>query len=481
MSRRWRTGIIGLGLHLSATAALAAAAAPAQTAALSLTQVLDSSARHYPDVVAVIAERRGAAGKLESTLGDFDLVFEVESRSRLSGFWDGRSIIATARQPLRRWGGSVYGSYELSSGEFPIYEDEYFTNTGGRLKVGMMFSLLRDRSIDARRFELTDARLALRAAELEVLMVRLGVQHRAIEAYWRWVIAGRQRAVYAELLDIALAREEALSRQVARGARAEIDLTENRRNITRRRSLSISAQAELRRAANRLSLYYRDAGGAPLIPDPEQIPPASGPQLSPAEPDPLPPALSQRPELRQLRVAAERARQRIDLSENALKPRLDLALEVAEPFGTVGPGGPSRDTTDTIVGLTLTVPLERRAARGTLQAFRAELESLRARQRGLEQRLQMEMLDLLLELDAAAQLAALASLEVEQAEALARAEQRRFDSGASDFFLINLREETAADARISALQADLRWRLARAEYDTATMNVERLGLPVDAP
>ena len=51
-----------------------------------------------------------------------------------------------------------------------------------------------------------------------------------------------------------------------------------------------------------------------------------------------------------------------------------------------------------------------------------------------------------------------------------------FELGAGDFFLINLREESAADARVRAIRADLNGRLAAASYNAATMNLEELGL-----
>ena len=49
----------------------------------------------------------------------------------------------------------------------------------------------------------------------------------------------------------------------------------------------------------------------------------------------------------------------------------------------------------------------------------------------------------------------LAELEVEQSETMRDAEVRRFASGASDFFLVNIREETAANALIRYHLADL--------------------------
>lgn len=448
---------------------------------LALETVLATSARYVPTVLQSLAERQGAEGRVTAAEGAFDLVFDSGSFDRTSGYYNGRRIGAEAAQPIGPFGASVFGGYDVSRGDFPTYEDEYYTNEGGRLKAGVLFSLLRDRTIDDRRFGVADARLALEAAELDLLLTRIGVQQRAVGAYWRWVATGHQLQVYEDLLEIALKREAGLERQVDSGAVAAIALTENRQNITRRRALTVAAGASFRQAANQLAFYYRDADGQPLTPERDQLPqatPIDGVDaqrlsITPAE---LTAVLERRPELRLLRTSMERAERRIALQKNATQPRLDLRFEVKEPLGGIGDGGDSRDTTETIVGMTLSFPLQQRQARGALAESRAEMEALRQQRRSLADRLEREMIDVLLELEAAREVAALAALEVEQARVLMDAERRRFASGASDFFLVNVREQTAADARIRFLQAELKRHLAQAEYDAATLDLRRLGL-----
>jgi outer membrane protein TolC len=454
---------------------------PGRDGTLTLETVLATSARYVPAVMQSLAERQGAAGRVTAAEGAFDLVFDGGGFDRTSGYYNGRRLGAEVVQPIGPFGASVFGGYDVSRGDFPTYEDEYYTNEGGRLKAGVLFSLLRDRTIDGRRFGIADARLALEAADLDVLLTRIGVQQRAIGAYWRWVAAGHQLQVYEDLLEIALVREEGLERQVQSGAIAAIALTENRQNITRRRALTVAADASFRQAANQLAFYYRHTDGQPLTPERSQLPsaiPTEGsdtghPLVTPAE---LTAVLVRRPELRLLRTSMERAERRIALQENATQPRLDLRFEVKEPLGSVGEGGDSRDTSETIVGMTLSFPLQQRKARGTLAQSRAELEALRQERRSLEDQLEREMIDVLLELEAAREVAGLAALEVEQARVLMDAERRRFASGASDFFLVNIREQTAADAQIRFLQAELKRHVAQAEYDAATLNLPQLGL-----
>jgi outer membrane protein TolC len=346
--------------------------------------------------------------------------------------------------------------------------------------VGVLFSLLRDRTIDNQRFGVMDARLAVQEAELDVLLTRVGVQQRALNAYWRWVAAGRQLSVYNELLQLALDRESGLRQQVQDGSRAEIFLTENAQNITRRQSLVLNARRDFRTAAYELSYYYRDATGATVTPEPQRLPTVD--QLARREIkaetalDNFAATLERRPELLLIDTALERARNRIALSENEMKPQLDLNFEYAYGLGDQGNGGPSKDSEDAIVGFTISVPLERRYARGRLAQARAKRDALEFERQRLEDQIELELRNILLDLDVARELAELAEREVEQAEVMRLAERQRFQEGASDFFLVNLREEAAANARIRFYAALREARIARSNYDAATVNLDTLGI-----
>lgn len=455
-------------------------AVPHAAAALLPEEVLAASEQHFPAILKALAERQAAVGRVTESLGAFDLVFNADGFDRLAGFYDGVNVGGTVIKPLRPFGAKIYGDYSVSNGDFPIYEDEYFTNNGGTAKLGVLFSLLRDRDIDQRRFGEIDAQLALQQADLEVILTKVGVQQRALNAYWRWVADGQQLAVYENLLSIALDREKGLEREVSSGRRAEIFLTENKQNITRRRTLATSARRDFRVAANNLAFYLRGQDGEPQQPPAQRLPSES--QLNAMPVPPLPSSLNvattleRRPELRILQTGAERALQKLALSENELKPRLDLNMELAEGFGSLGEGGASRDGTDAVVGFTFSVPLERRQAKGRITQARAQLESLRQEQRRVEDQVEIELQNILLELDIARQLMALAETDVRLSETMRLAELRRFEQGASDFFLVNIREETAANARIAYFTALQRTRAAQANFDAATVNLARLGI-----
>ncbi|XUU60802.1 TolC family protein [Erythrobacter sp. HA6-11] len=445
--------------------------------------VLKSSAQWAPAILASVEREAAARGDQITAAGAFDLVFKADAFSRVTGFWSGSVLEAEARQPLAGLAGEIYAGYRISDGRFPIYEDEYFTNSLGEFKLGALFSLLRDREVDDRRFAIEDTRLAVDQAGLDVLLTQLGVQHEALKVYWRWVTAGRELAIYEDLLDIAQTREAGLTRQVARGAMPEIAVVENRQNILLRRRLVTEAERRMVTAENNLSLFLRDESGQMTpanrdqLPQAAEVPAQSG--FGQIVETPLSQLIEQRPDLARLGLGIERARNEVALRQNDLQSRLDFNVELSRDIGSIAEGGRSRDSTDTVVGLRFTVPLQRRAAKGRIQRAEAELREAEFREQQVSEQITLEIKNILVDLEAALLLSRLASEEVEQSELMVQAEQRRFALGAGDFFLVNLREQSAADARIRSVRAELAARLAEAGFNAATVNLERLGLSPD--
>lgn len=460
------------------TLGAAQSATPTNVGELTLQEVLAASAQHFPGILEAQAKRREALGEIEIAEGGFNLDLDADSSSYASGFYDGQVLRGKITQPLRAFGANVYGQYQVSDGDFPIYSDQNFTNRGGTAKAGVILSLLRDRDIDQRRFAEMDAGLIVEQADIDVLLTQIEVQRDAASAYWRWRAAGQQLAVFEELLQNAEARDAALVREVGSGARAEIFITENQQNITRRRSLVAQARRDFLMAANRLGFYLRDESGVPNLPDEQRLPqgmqaPAGVP---PRSLDSAEGVLSARPELLRLETDIRRAGNRLRLRRNALKPRFDVSLEIAEGLGGVGEGGVSRDRTDTIVGFQFSVPIQRSEARGRVAQAEAQLDALQLKRQQVQERIALELEGIVMVLMFAEQLAALAADEVSQSQQLEVAEIQRFRNGASDFFLVNLREQAVANAKIREISARLDARIAEVNFDAATLNLTNLFL-----
>ncbi|HEY6964683.1 MAG TPA: TolC family protein, partial [Erythrobacter sp.] len=285
------------------------------TGPLMPDEVLRSSALTFPQVLEAFEREAATRADQLGADGAFDLMLKGEYYDRLTGYYSGGYGKVEARQPLRPYGAEVFGSYRVSNGDFPIYENYNYTNNLGEIKVGALFSLLRNRDIDSRRFAIEDTRLAASQAKLDVMLVQLNVQHEALRAYWRWVGAGEEIRVYEELLEIAEARQVGLAREVNEGARARVSLTENEQNLLRRRTLLEQARRDFLTASNSLGFYLRGEDGQMIIPTREMLPDLAR-MRAVAKPEalaatPVSEVIRNRPELQTFKIALERANNRV--------------------------------------------------------------------------------------------------------------------------------------------------------------------------
>lgn len=464
----------GASPALEADARDAARPLPDAAEPLVLPELLANSRFHAPQVLEALARVRGAEGRLLSTEGAFDTLFSANLDARPTGFFDGAEVGARLLQPLASNGGNVYAGYDIARGSFPSSQSSNNTARYGRLTVGTLFSLLRDREIDDRRFNRQLATGDVELADNDRLLVAIGVQARAITAWNNWVIAGQRVAVFKGLLQLALDRQAGFKRQVAEGLRPAILLTENEQNILRRQTLVVQAEQALQQAAVNLSLFWRDGDGNPLVPGAERLPRALPAPLPVAED--VMAALENRPDLKLVDVRITQARQRLALDRNNFLPRLDLKAEVNQYVGDAGLAGRAYTGTESKLGLTLTVPIQQRAARGRLNQTQADIEGFAQRRRFIEDQIRVEIGSLGIAARQARRLLGIAIDEQDRALAMAGAERRRFQEGASDFFLVNLREEAAADAQVRRLDAAFRQIVAHADLAAATADLKALGL-----
>lgn len=442
--------------------------------ALMLDEVLASSARSAPDIITALARMRQAEGRALSAAGAFDTVFSVDARSRVEGYYDGSYVDGKVERPLTDNGGSIYGAYRNSRGDFPIYEDKAYTNRLGEVKVGALYSLLRDRLIDARRADIRLARNDIDITNFETQATAIGVQARAIEAYQKWLVAGLKLRAYQGLYELASGRSKGIARQVQLEARPDILLTENEVNLVKREALIVQARRDLQTAAVALSLYYRDAQGAPIIVAEKRLP-ESADALTALRVNPLF-DIENRPDFGILLEEIDNATVKLALARNDLRPRFDLRGEVAKDVGPEGLGGYSRTPLEVIVGVTFKVPLQNRKARGKIVENQAKLDELTTKQRFLAEKIRAEVANIGIEVATARELVDTTRRQRDLATRLAQAERRRFELGASDFFLVNSREEAATDAEIALIEAQARIASARAQLSAATADETALGL-----
>lgn len=489
---RWpalRVAALLLATTVSATDGLRAQG-PDSTA-VTLDQVLASVEAAYPPLLAAQIERDVREGQFQAARGIFDLDLFAKYKTTPDGYYEYSTVEAGARQFLGIWGASVYGGYRLTEGdELPDYYDVR-TAADGEQTFGIDLPLLRGGMIDKPRADLRRAELSARAAGPVIDRQRIDFTRAATVAHASWVAAGRRLDYARRLYDLAESRQAGLEAQVAQGLRADIVLVDNRRLLIDRELKVISAERDFEAAALALSLFFRDAAGAPRVLDERHLPPRSeqrsldernvGPSqfadtiddVSVDVDESVELALRLRPEVRQLALDLERAEVDRSLAGNQLLPYLDARLETTRGLGDERYA--DRSGSDWRAGLEFKLPLQRREARGSVAAADGRLRQLGYRLDFARERITAEVRTVHVALQAASEQLKRADLNVDLALQLREAERQRFQLGASDLLALQIREQAAFDAQTRAVDAQLDYQKALADYRAA------VGLAVASP
>lgn len=436
--------------------------------ALFLPEVIQSVHYSYPMIDAALQELPIAGGKVLAAWGAFDLKLKAASENRPQGFYETYRQSAGFVQPFFH-GGEVFGGYRIGRGDFPPWYLERQTNDGGEFKAGVNVPLARNRRIDERRADLWRATYDQQIAQPDIRNQLIGFVRDASIIYWTWVAAGRQYEIGKAALELSEERNEAFERRVKEGDLDPPTLLDNERSIASRQAKLLELERKLDQSAVKLSLFFRNAEGQPLIPDRNQLP--NFPDPTPVDPESLRPAiqiaLGARPELEELTLLRDRTE--VDAAEaaNDLLPNIDAQLIGSQDVGH--PTSKKRDKSrfELEVGVFVDVPLQRRKGFGKLQSARAKQAQITAKRRFTEDKIVSEVQAAFVALDAAYNRVGETRDAREGAEDLADIERRKFELGQSDLLAVFLREQIAIEAAIDEVNALFDYYLARADYAAA--------------
>ncbi len=443
--------------------------------------LLASSAKHLPIIMKANQAIAKQQGDLLSAQGAFDRRIDGNTDSRLSGFYDGNAAALNVTQPFKQYNSRIYGGYSLSDGAYPSYDGKLRTQTGGEVAVGAIFSLLRNRDIDPRRAALNNEELKLQESKFALKIDQLNAQLNALNAYFEWQSRGLEYDIRKDIWKIANARQSALGREVAAGNKARIFLVENKQNMLKRKSMLRDVERTLNNAAQAVSFYYRNIDGTPIVPDISQLPKDFSFDLGEVDifKDVMEVAnaaeklLHHRPDIKMLELAMLRSKQDENLARNNLLPMLDVQAELSKDLGQ-----PElvRDPTETKLKLNLSIPLQQRESQGKIASSKAMQRMLEHERSILQQQLTIELQRIFNDIKIGKEMMQITTEEMEIAKQLLKAERSRFADGASDFFLLNIREETLAESRIRHVLAMQRYYVAISRLLATTMQTELLML-----
>lgn len=226
---------------------------------------------------------------------------------------------------------------------------------------------------------------------------------------------------------------------------------------------------KLQTTAVKLSLYLRMPGGIPFVPGPELLP-EGFPEALPVERNSLDQdvlfAQARRPELMALDITRRQLDVDLQQAVNLMQPSLDGQVLNSKDVGSPTPKG-DKTPYQLEAGLLLSVPLQRRKARGKVTAVEGKIAQWQAKRQYASDKISVEVQAAVIALDMAYQAISQAREAIRLNEEMQRYETIRLEQGDSDFLRLNLRETATFDARVVEVEALLRYFEAQSEYRAA--------------
>ncbi len=442
-------------------------AADAEQRAVQFDEVVSSVYQSYPLLESALLSRNIAFGQRVGASGAFDLKLKGASENGPQGFYQTYRQNIGVVQPTY-WGGEVFAGYRVGRGDFQPWYQERQTNGGGEFKAGVQVPLARNRDIDARRAELWKAGYGQSLAEPDIQAQLISFVQDASYAYWDWVAAGEYHRIAKRILMLAEERTSRIKAQVDAGLVDPPELTDNLRLVAIRQAKVADTRRKMQQTAAKLSVYWRDASGNPIVATEDQLPGFPGTE---AVEDNLTAniqqAQQQRPELRVLDLMRQQIQ--VDYSEavNQLQPEVNAVLlgsqDVGQPTSKKGDKSPFESE----ASVYLDVPIQRRKAHGKMTESQAKIAQLSAKRRITADKIGVDVQMAHAAIVSAWEQVKETSDALKYAEDLAVRERKNQELGASDLLKVTLREQYAVESAEKNIDALKLYFESRADYRAA--------------
>ncbi len=434
---------------------------------LLINKIIESSQKNYPQILNFYEKVASKEGKILESLGFFDVKIKNQYQDKSRGFYDGKINDISLEKQNGFFGSKIYGGYRKSFGTFADYDGNNLTNDEGEYRIGGSFSLLRNRAIDSGRLDLITSQLELKESQIQLEKIKNEIARDAIKSYWNWVISGYIYQAYENLYELAKKRDSQLKIRHKNGDIAQIILTENHRNVLSRQSLMQEAKNNFDNSTLALSMYYRGQNGEMLLAKIGELPKIDfdlAKNLSTKINEDIASGLENRPELRLLKIQNEQENNNLLQAKNLYQPKLDLQFEASKDLGD---GTKTRAQSNNQVKLDFELPLQQNVAKGKIASTTSKIKAIKYEEQFFRDKISTEISQLHNSLKNILQIYANYLEELKLSQILEKAEKERFQNGHSDFFLINLREQEVANAKINKLLSILRYQSIQADYNFA--------------
>lgn len=435
---------------------------------LNLDKVIDSAIKNYPKILSHYDKIRALESELLASKGFFDIRLKQNYSAKTRGYYDGKTYDAEIEKYLGALGTRVYSGYRKSYGKFAEYDYGNLTNSQGEFRAGAKFSLLKDRDIDENRLAVILGKLGIEEGKIELENIKMEIVRDATKAYWSWVASGKILQIYEELYQLSLNRQKQLQVRAKQGDIAEIVVVENRKNLLKRKASLVKIRQEFEANCLYLSLFYRDDQAKPIIATLANLPKISTNLSKPPSDKDLKNAqqlaLSNRPEIRLIKIQNDEEINKLKLAKNSLQPQLDVEFGASKDQGS---GPATRNEANNYANITMSMPLQLREARGKAGSSQAKISALKYQKSLLEDQIKVEIDQILVKILMINETYSLLSEEVKLAELLQTSELEKFKHGASNFFLVNIREQDLASSKVALVEVFREYQNSMADFKLA--------------
>jgi outer membrane protein TolC len=179
-----------------------------------------------------------------------------------------------------------------------------------------------------------------------------------------------------------------------------------------------------------------------------------------------------RPEIKLLEMEKNQEQLQLKYAKNLYKPQLDVDVGVAENANNSSVNPNRGNDPNNYVNLNFSVPLEQRKAKGSTQQAEFRLMSLEHNQQLAKEQITTELEQIKVQINNLLVTHGNLEQEVELAGLLEKAERERFSHGASNFFLVNLREQDTAESAAALNEIAKQYKVALADYQFAVFDTK---------
>lgn len=424
--------------------------------------IINSVLTHHPKIKIQQSKKLSREGELLSSKGAFDTELNLKSNIRSLGYYDGNVSEMTLTQPLPILNAHLYAGYRKSEGDFPVYEDEYVTNSDGESMLGISVSLLGNGEINKAILESNMAKIDVDIANEYLTLEEIKMMNTALTYYWKCIYYAQVAYAYQHLYQAAVKRQEGIKRRVEAGDLPQTYLLENQRTLHQREADYIIANQSFHIMANNLSLYYRNESGLPVVLRADQLP-SHFETVSDVEAfdTVLTQLLETHPLLVQIRLERKQLDYELSFETQQNLPKINVGYEYSDDYGD---GADSRDQKESKVKASLKMPLQRRKATGKITGINEKLNQLNLLEKWVEDQLRVELKEHIISIEALQKSIHNRKEALTLAAQLFESENIRLESGDSDFFQLNTSEQNLIRSTLSYLKDALDLNLHVVDY-----------------